>query len=92
MFAGILQSFHNIHFSLSSGRWKALEEVRREALCAAPRRKGRPSYQDVAFQKKTRFDGDADAGLAVALDVTETEKHKTSNNKPAFIILFCCEK
>lgn len=26
-------------------------------------------YQDVSFQQETRFDGDANAGLAVALDV-----------------------
>lgn len=28
------------------------------------------SYQDVPLQEEARFNGDADAGLAVALDVT----------------------
>lgn len=28
------------------------------------------SYQDVPLQKETRFNGDADAGLAVTLDIT----------------------
>lgn len=33
-------------------------------------------YQDVSFQKEPRFDGDADAGLAVALHVTVKEKNE----------------
>lgn len=36
------------------------------------------SYQDVPFQKKTRFDGDADAGLAVTLNITVKQNEATT--------------
>lgn len=32
------------------------------------------SYQDVPFQKKTGLDGDADAGLAVTLNIAAKQK------------------
>lgn len=32
------------------------------------------SYQDVPFQKETRFNGDTDACLAVALNITAKKK------------------
>ena len=34
----------------------------------------RLSYQDVPFKKKTRFNGDADAGLAITLNITARQK------------------
>lgn len=43
------------------------------------------SYQDVPFKKKTWFNGDADAGLAVTLNITakrkQKEKHHNMFNK-----------
>lgn len=36
------------------------------------------SYQNVPLQKKSRFDGDADARLAVTLNITAKEKTATS--------------
>lgn len=36
------------------------------------------SYQDVPFQKKTRFDGDADAGLTVTLNITAKQNEATT--------------
>lgn len=36
-------------------------------------------YQDVPFQQKTWFDGDADAGLAITLDVTAKEEEEKKN-------------
>lgn len=42
----------------------------------------RRSYQDVSFQKQAGLDGDADAGLAVALHVAEREEsHKALDNR-----------
>ncbi len=38
------------------------------------------SYQDVSFQKQTGFNGDADTGLTVSLDVT-ADRHTTINYK-----------
>lgn len=38
------------------------------------------SYQNVPFQKKTWFNGDADAGLAVTLNVTEKENPKKKHH------------
>lgn len=40
---------------------------------------GGVSYQDVPFQKKTRFNGDADARLAVTLNVAAKEKDWASD-------------
>lgn len=36
------------------------------------------SYQDVPFEKKPRFNGDADASLAVTLNITAKEKEATT--------------
>lgn len=43
---------------------------------------GGVSYQDVPFQKKTRFNGDADARLAVTLNVAAKEKEREREKKP----------
>lgn len=38
------------------------------------------SYQDVPFKKKTWFNGDADAGLAVTLNVAAKQKQKEKHH------------
>lgn len=44
------------------------------------------SYQDVSFQKKTRLNGDADAGLAVALNVAAGRRDKMSDDDIIFLV------
>lgn len=51
---------------------------------------GGVSYQDVPFQKQTRFNGDADARLAVTLNIAAKEKEREREKKnPQYIGHYC---